>query len=418
MKKRIAMLAICAVTVTSMLACAKDTDSQDTDTIEVTEQTQEEENTEKEYSSASAPEIAYTSVEAEGYDYFEGQVQCLEITDDSHPELKSAIDDYFSGVVDNFNVGIEDWNEEAKQQNEEMGDEGYEMKYSDNITVDLKRLDNKVLSFVLNDYVYLGGAHGGGSFTGVSFDVGTGEQITLDDLGDADSIRETSKEYILNTIDTSSDEAKANLFDDDVINYKEVIEELFSNGNQPEFYLDTLGITFIFQQYDIAPYAAGMISFTVPYSEYDEIADRYTPLEDMSYAIKLSEAGFNSSVDFDGDGELENISVVNTWDEETDTNYYILRVGDDGLKEETGNGSWITGYFIHNEEGNFVLIANDGISIDLYEVSNGIEAKGHMDTTLYVKEVTESGFTLGELSYDDSNVASWSNEEQHGFVFE
>ena len=213
MKKRIAMLTICMVTATSMLACGKSTGSQDTDTTEVTEQTQEEENTGKEYSSASAPEIAYTSVTAEGYDYFEGQVQCLEITDDDHPELKAAIDDYFSGVVSNFNDGIDEMNEEAKQQNEEMGDEEYEMKYSENITVDIQRRDNKVLSFILNDYTYMGGAHGGGTFMGVSFDVGTGEQITLDDLGDADSIRETSKEYILNTIDTSSDEAKANLAD-------------------------------------------------------------------------------------------------------------------------------------------------------------------------------------------------------------
>ena len=122
MKRRLAMLVICMITGASMLGCTKNTDSQDTNKTEVTEQTQTEENTGKEYSSASAPEIAYTSVKAEGYDYFEGQVQCLEITDDSHPELKSVIDDYFSGVVDNFNVGIDDWNEEAKQQNEEMGD--------------------------------------------------------------------------------------------------------------------------------------------------------------------------------------------------------------------------------------------------------------------------------------------------------
>ena len=417
MKKRIAMLAICAVTVTSMLACAKDTGSQNIDTSEVTEQTQEEENTEKEYSSATAPEIAYTSVKAEGYDYFEGQVQCLEITDNDHPELKAAIDDYFSGVVSNFNAGIDSMNEDAKQQNEEMGDEGYEMKYSENITVDIQRRDNKVLSFILNDYTYMGGAHGGGTFIGVSFDVGTGQQITLDDLGDADSIRDTSKEYILNAIATSSEEARANLYEDDVIDYKEVINEQFSNGYQPEFYLDDVGITFVFQQYDIAPYAAGMISFTVPYSEYDKIADRYTPLEGASYVISLSNAGLNSSVDFDDDGQLENISIVNTWDEESDKNYYILRVDDEELKEESGNGSWITGYFIHNDEGNFVLLVNDGISVDLYEVSNGIEAKGHMDTTLYIEEVTDSGFTLGEHFYDDNNVGYWDNEEQYGFDF-
>ena len=417
MKKRMAMLVICMVTGVSMLACGKSTDSLEVDKAEVTEQTQPEETTEKETVSTSAPDIAFTSVKAEDYEYLVGEVQCLQITDDNHPELKAAIDDYFSGVVETFNSGLDEMNEQAKQQNEEMGDDEYEMKYSDNITVDLKRRDNKVLSFLINEYTFLGGAHGGGTYGGVSFDVATGEQITLDDLGDADSIREVSKNYILNTIETSSEQARGNLYSDDIIDYKEVIEEYFSNGNQPEFYLDTLGITFVFQQYDIAPYAAGMISFTVPYSEYDEINDRYTPLEDTNYVVKLSDVGFNSSVDLDGDGELETISGVNTWEEESDRNYYILRVGDEEMKEETGNGSWITAYFIHNDEGNYVLLANDGISVDVYDVSNGIKAKGHMDTTLSVKEVSDGGFTLGEYTYDDANGITWSNEEEHGFEF-
>jgi hypothetical protein len=87
------------------------------------------------------------------------------------------------------------------------------------------------------------------------------------------------------------------------------------------------------------------------------------------------------------------------------------------MKEEIGNGSWITAYFIHNDEGNYVLLANDGISVDVYDVSNGIKAKGHMDTTLSVKEVGDGGFTLGEYTYDDANGITWSNEEEHGFEF-
>ncbi len=414
MKKRLAMLLICAVTVSSLMACGKpvaDSINTDNNVVEA-----EKEAAEKESVSATAPEISFTSVTADDYDYFTGHVQCLQITDDDHPELKDAVEKYFSGLVKNFNSGIEEMNDQAKQENEDFGDAEYQVKYSDDITVEIMRRDNKLLSLVINDYTFMGGAHGGGSYTGVNFDVATGKQITLDDLGDADTIRQVSKDFILDTIATSSEAARGNLYSDDIVNYKEAIEELFANGNQPEFYLDTVGITFIFQQYDIAPYAAGTISFTVPYSQYAEINDRYTPLEDASYVLKLSETGLNSRVDFNGDGKLESVSLINTWDEETDRNFVTLTVGDEEQKEESGNGSWYTGYFIHNDEGNFVLVANDGISVDLYEVSHGITKKGHMDTTLSVKEVTDSGFTMGDKTYGDNEIV-WSNEQQYGFDF-
>ncbi|SEA99960.1 protein of unknown function [Pseudobutyrivibrio sp. ACV-2] len=414
MKKRLAMLLICAVTVSSLMACGKpvaDSTNTDNNVVEA-----EKEAAEKESVSATAPEISFTSVTADDYDYFTGHVQCLQITDDDHPELKDAVEKYFSGLVKNFNSGIEEMNDQAKQENEDFGDAEYQVKYSDDITVEIMRRDNKLLSLVINDYTFMGGAHGGGSYTGVNFDVATGKQITLDDLGDADTIRQVSKDFILDTIATSSEAARGNLYSDDIVNYKEAIEELFANGNQPEFYLDTVGITFIFQQYDIAPYAAGTISFTVPYSQYAEINDRYTPLEDAPYVLKLSETGLNSRVDFNGDGKLESVSLINTWDEETDRNFVTLTVGAEEQKEESGNGSWYTGYFIHNDEGNFVLVANDGISVDLYEVSHGITKKGHMDTTLSIKEVTDSGFTMGEKTYGDNEIV-WSNEQQYGFDF-
>lgn len=419
MKKRIAMLLICAVAGASMIACGKKTEPINTDNTQATEQTQPAEDnneSDKEPVSTSAPDITFTSVKAEDYDYFIGSVQCIQVTDDKHPELKAAMDEYFDGIVKTFNSGIEDMNAQAKQQNEEMGDSEDTMKYSQDIKNELIRRDNKVLSFVLNTYTFMGGAHGGGTYTGVNFDVATGKQITLDDLGDAEAIRQTSKQYILDTIANSSEQARGNLYSDDIIDYKQVIEEYFSNGNQPEFYLDNVGITFIFQQYDIAPYAAGTISVTVPYSQYEGLNDRYTPLSDAPYVLKLSNAGIDSRIDFNGDGALDTISVVNTWEEETDKNYVVLRVNGEELKNESGNGSWYTGYFIHNDEGNFVLLANDGISMDLYDVSNGIKAKGHMDTTLSVKEVTETGITLGEYTYNDNNI-EWSNEQQIGFDF-
>ena len=172
MKKRLAMLLICAVTVSSLMACGKPVaDSTNTNDTQVVET--EDDTAKNEPVSGSAPEISFTSVSADDYEYFTGHVQCLQITDDDHPELKDAVEKYFSGLVKNFNSGIDEMNEQAKQENEDFGDAEYQVKYSDDITVEIMRRDNKLLSLVINDYTFMGGAHGGGSYTGVNFDVAT-----------------------------------------------------------------------------------------------------------------------------------------------------------------------------------------------------------------------------------------------------
>jgi hypothetical protein len=45
-------------------------------------------------------------------------------------------------------------------------------------------------------------------------------------------------------------------------NYAELVNENFKPSH---FYLSKDGVVIYFQQYDIAPYATGMPSFTIPY---------------------------------------------------------------------------------------------------------------------------------------------------------
>jgi hypothetical protein len=47
-------------------------------------------------------------------------------------------------------------------------------------------------------------------------------------------------------------------------NYSQLVNETFKANN---YYLTKDGVVIYFQQYDIAPYAAGLPTFLIPYSQ-------------------------------------------------------------------------------------------------------------------------------------------------------
>ena len=119
MKRRLALVLALTLAVTACVGCGKTGNTKDT-AVTNNEEQKDNSNKEEEVAQPSKPEYAITSVSAEGYDYFEGSVECLQITDDKHEALAAAIDEFFDGRVSTFNKGVEDQNNEAKQQNEEQ----------------------------------------------------------------------------------------------------------------------------------------------------------------------------------------------------------------------------------------------------------------------------------------------------------
>ena len=119
MKRRLALVLALTLAVTTCVGCGQKENTKDTAVTNNVEQ-KDNSNKEEEVVEPSKPEYAITSVKAEGYDYFEGSVECLQITDDKHEALATAIDEFFNGRVSTFNEGVEDQNKEAEQQNEEQ----------------------------------------------------------------------------------------------------------------------------------------------------------------------------------------------------------------------------------------------------------------------------------------------------------
>ena len=133
---------------------------------------------------------------------------------------------------------------------------GYE--YSWKIT-DLYKTDKFVTYGALN-YVYLGGAHGGTNFTAQVFSLNDGKKFGWD-MFRPDSlprVKELVKEGIMKQYFEAKTEAD---FRDALLVNPDTLPLPVS-----EPYFMPKGVNFDYQQYEVAPYAAGMPSCVLPYS--------------------------------------------------------------------------------------------------------------------------------------------------------
>ncbi|MBQ9583717.1 MAG: DUF3298 domain-containing protein [Bacteroidales bacterium] len=125
--------------------------------------------------------------------------------------------------------------------------------------------------FQSQDYVYLGGAHGGVTGAGgITFDRKSGRRVTqVIDPGCAEDIQPMLREGLTDYFAEGGLEVAADSLGDYLLTEGDLIP---LPAWQP--YPTPDGLVFVYQQYEIAAYAFGMPAFTVP---YDKIAAYLTP---------------------------------------------------------------------------------------------------------------------------------------------
>lgn len=125
--------------------------------------------------------------------------------------------------------------------------------------------------FQSQDYVYLGGAHGGVTGAGgITFDRKSGRRVTqVIDPGCAEDIQPMLREGLTDYFAEGGLEVAADSLGDYLLTEGDLIP---LPAWQP--YPTPDGLVFVYQQYEIAAYAIGMPAFTVP---YDKIAAYLTP---------------------------------------------------------------------------------------------------------------------------------------------
>ena len=135
---------------------------------------------------------------------------------------------------------------------------------------------NDILSYTVNFENYTGGAHGAHSFTNHVIDMKTGNPIKEDDIF-IEGFQEDLAQILIDRI------AKHNT----VENPKELenigffsIDEIFPNGN---FLIDDNGITYTFNEYEIAAYVVGATNVHLPYEEIQYLLKKESPIAHLAF---------------------------------------------------------------------------------------------------------------------------------------
>lgn len=122
--------------------------------------------------------------------------------------------------------------------------------------------DEDVVTYLFGNYVYTGGAHGGSTVYGQTFLKETGRPLTMNDLLDTTG---SNREYLLELIKSAMWEQYFNATEND---YSSLSDALLINPDELDFpaaapFISDKGLSFIYQQYEIAPYSAGMPECTL-----------------------------------------------------------------------------------------------------------------------------------------------------------
>lgn len=145
----------------------------------------------------------------------------------------------------------------------------YEMS-SDDIAYN----QNDLLSYTVNFENYTGGAHGAHTFNNHVLDLKTGKALTEEDIF-IENYQDSLAKILVDQI------AKQN----NVTDPKELenigffsVDEIFPNSN---FLVDETGITYTFNEYEIAAYVVGAVRVHLPFNEIQYLLKKDSPISSL-----------------------------------------------------------------------------------------------------------------------------------------
>jgi len=183
----------------------------------------------------------------------------------SHLLPEQAVELYIENYLSSYKELEEDFKAEiARDRNMPM--ESW-FSYSEISTNEINYNKNGLLCYTVSFDGYTGGAHGAHSHMLYTIDIRSGEEITEEEIF-VNNYQERLANVLVNKI--------AKKYDLD--NVKELenigffnIEEIYPNDN---FIVDDSGITYMFNEYEIAAYVVSNIEVYIPFSEIEYLIKR------------------------------------------------------------------------------------------------------------------------------------------------
>ena len=256
-------------------------ETEETEATELTEVTETQKETKPQQtteSSAEIPSVPTTSdlliVEAlyedsytdpdDGVVVFEGFVQSIAVELPDHEEVASRMNEVLYLVRDESIASVGVTREDAISMYDEFGSDGMVGPNVWETTVAPAIISDRIVCFYVGHYMYYGGAHGGYYSEVYTFDIQTGELLSLESIcEDKDAFEAFIFEQIIAQIEAVPEE-ESMYFPE----YSTSVEEAFSRATWEFFELEGVMTFYVtYQQYDLAAYAAGMPGFAIPLSD-------------------------------------------------------------------------------------------------------------------------------------------------------
>lgn len=283
-----------------------------------------------------------------------------------------------------------DLQEEAKWIADERETEGLPaiLPYVISCDIQISRSDEAIVSLILQDYFWTGGVHPQSAFIGVNYDPLTGQKLTLSDvLTDYDRFYE----LVLEELEAYKEELWEN--------YVEVVKESFypqePGEEQISWWMDTEGITIMFNHYELACYAAGCQELFFSYDELEDmIAPQYVYRTEQAFH-KLNGGEEYTLTDAE-DGEKV-FSYIDRFDGDTMETSLTLQCGE-GILEDKIYGSLQEAYLLQNREGETyfygeTLMDNDYRMLYVYDLSGEKPVyAGSSENTFYEFYVQDTAY--------------------------
>ncbi|MBQ8328424.1 MAG: DUF3298 domain-containing protein [Lachnospiraceae bacterium] len=263
------------------------------------------------------------------------------------------------------------------------------------------RCDRSVLSFYeVTSLYYPGAAHGSVGYSGYNYKPENGEQITLADVfTDPAALKPVVAKYLRAQADGSP-----------VDGAEDMLQYYFDEGNMDAltWVIDQDGVTFLFAPSDIAPYAMGTLESKIFFDREPSLFTGNYGSSKEGY-VKPMSPYTEMTVDLDGDGSDEKLSVTGTYEEGNEIYEYSgiqVSVGDQVCTAEQYCFS-MQPSFVHTEDGrNYVYVVtatdNDYPELTVFAIKDNVPSLlGKMDGTGFASAFHPE-YVDGEYSLEQS----------------
>ena len=280
------------------------------------------------------------------------------------PQVADKIILDFLNRVDSTTAAAESTKEMAK--NAYNGSQNW-TPYLYHITYSPTRIDHKVLSLFGNNVVFSGAGHPERTCVSASYDLLTGDVLTLASIMSKDA---TVQQFCDLTLAGLGEMAEGDYLYD---NYKKIVQQRFQqDASQDEaWYFTQTGLCFYFAPYEIAPYSSGVITVEIPFEKLKNLihAD-YLPSARTSPTGKITVTPFNNT-------NLNNLSHIAEIVMEEDGKMYMLQT--DGNVQDVR-------IVLYDKASNCNVFASYGLG-----GGNGIMVQGSEETLKSMKITYKTG---------------------------